>query len=352
MNTSYNSSHDARTRKVPFRERAFVAGKFIGVNGYRVNQSALAQLITGNGYHIHETPHFMICTQTHSPTILVHRFAPAEIDADLGRYFMQELKPLGLLAQPQDYGAIFAAVVGSLSPSDPQRAWHLFGTNTLRRYHRLLAVESVPPQCDSPIAVFSTTSVLPGQTPGGSSPQGDSPIAVFSTLYRRVSELVVGTSLLDAGCSFGFLPLVVAERLPSLTNVVGVDIRTDPFPVARDIAAERHLANVQFTPADLLAGDFTSIGRFATVTALHVLEHFSEADMYHVLTNLLKVTEQRLIIAVPYEPAEPESAYGHEQLFTRSKLEELGHWCLAQSGAGQFTCEDCAGGLLVVDRHA
>jgi len=350
MDTSYNSSHDARTRKIAFRERAFVAGNFIGVNGYRVNQTALAQLISGNGYHINETPHFMICTQTHSPTILVHRFASEEIDADLGRYFMQELKPLGLLAQPQNYGDIFAVVVGSLSPADPQRAWHLFGTNTLQRYHCLLTMESTPSQSDSPIAVFSTTSVLPGQIPGRSSPQDDSPIDVFSTLYRRVCELIVGTSLLDAGCSFGFLPLVAAERLPSLTNVVGVDIRTDPFPVARAIAAERHLANVQFTPADLLASDFTSIGCFATVTALHVLEHFSEEAMYHVLANLLKVTGQRLIIAVPYEPAEPEAAYGHEQLFTRSKLEELGHWCLDQLGAGQFTCEDCAGGLLLIDK--
>jgi len=351
MDTASNPSHRIHPQKVPFRERAFVAGKFIGVNGYRVNQAALAQLISENGYHIHETPHFMICTQTHSPTILVHRFAPSEIDADLGRYFMQELKPSGLLAQPQDYGDIFAVVVGSLSPADPQRAWHLFGTNTLHRYHRLLAVESTPPQYELPIAVSSTTSVLPGQAPGRSSPQGDSPIAVFSTLYRRVCELVAGASLLDAGCSFGFLPLVVAECIPSLTRVVGVDIRPDPFPVARAIAAERHLANVQFTPADLLAGDFTSIGRFATVTALHVLEHFSVEAMYRVLANLLKVTGQRLIIAVPYEPGEPESAYGHEQLFTRSKLDALGHWCLDQLAGGRATCEDCAGGLLLIDRY-
>jgi len=325
MDTAYNSSHDTRTRKVPFRERAFKAGSFISVNAYSVNQAALAQLITSAGYHIHETPHFMVCSQTRSPTILVHRFAPAAIDADLGHYFMQELKPLGLLAQPQDYGDIFAAVVGSLSPGDPQRSWHLFGTNTLQRYHQLLAMES-------------ETSL------------SDSPITVFSTLYRRVCELVAGASLLDAGCSFGFLPLVAAERVPSLTRVAGVDIRTDPFPVARAIAAGRHLANVHFAQADLLAGDFASIGRFATVTALHVLEHFSEADMYRVLANLLKVTRQRLIIAVPYEPGEPEAAYGHKQLFTRSKLEALGRWCLAQSGAGQATCENCAGGLLLVDR--
>src|SRR6266581_9292112 len=292
-------------------------------------------------------PSHRIRPQTHSPTILVHRFAPEEIDADLGRYFMQELKPLGLLAQPQNYGDIFAVVVGSLSPADPQRAWHLFGTNTLQRYHCLLTMESTPSQSDSPIAVFSTTSVLPGQIPGRSSPQDDSPIDVFSTLYRRVCELVVGTSLLDAGCSFGFLPLLAAERLPSLTRVVGVDIRADPFPITRAIAAGRHLANVQFAQADLLAADLSSLGHFDTVTVLHVLEHFSEADMYHALTNLLKVTRQRLIIAVPYEPGEPEAAYGHEQLFIRSRLEALGQWCLDQLEGGRATCEDCAGGLLL-----
>ena len=326
MNTSYNTSHDTRARKVPFRERAFISGNLIGVNAYHVNQAALAQLITSAGYQIHETSHFTICTQMYSPTILVHRFAPAAIDADLGHYFMQELKPLGLLKQPQDYGDIFAAVVGSLFPVDPQRAWHLFGTNTLQRYHQLLAMESEPYQSDSPVAIFST-------------------------LYRRVCELVVGASLLDAGCSFGFLPLVAAERVSSLIRVVGVDLHADPFPVTKAIAAERHLANVHFAQADLLANDFTAIGRFATVTALHVLEHFSEADMYRALANLLKVTEQRLIIAVPYEPGEPEAAYGHEQLFTRSKLEALGHWCLAQSGTGRATCEDCAGGLLLIDQY-
>lgn len=320
------TSHSSHHAKVPFRERAFAAGNFIGVNGYRVNQAALEQLIAASGYQIHAAPHFMICTKAELPAIVVHRFAPEAIDADLGHYFMEELKPLGMLAQPQDYGDLFAAVVGSLSPNDPQRAWYLFGTNTLRRYHRLLALDSKAPQCGSPIDVFST-------------------------LYGRVCELVVGDSLLDAGCSFGFLPLVVAERVPALTNVVGVDIRADPFPIIREIAAERHLNHVQFIQADLLADDFGSPGRFATVTALHVLEHFSEVDMYRVLTNLLKVTVQRLIIAVPYESSEPESVYGHQQLFSRARLEAVGRWSLEQSGEGRAIYEDCAGGLLLIDLH-
>ncbi len=326
MKAASNPSHHAYPQKVPFRERAFAAGNFIGVNGYRVNQVALEQLIAGSGYQIHTTPRFMICTKAELHSIVVHRFAPQEIDADLGYYFMEELKPLGMLAQPQDYGDLFGAVVGSLFPGDPQRAWYLFGTNTLRRYHHLLAMDSKPPQCDSPIDVFST-------------------------LYRRVCELVVGDSLLDAGCSFGFLPLVVAERVPALARIVGVDIQAAPFPITRAIAAGQHLANVQFIQADLLADDFSSLGRFDTVAVLHVLEHFSEVDMYRVLTNLLEVTLQRLIIAVPYEPGEPETVYGHEQLFSRARLEAVAHWCLAQVGGGRAICEDCAGGLLLIDLH-
>jgi len=144
--------------------------------------------------------------------------------------------------------------------------------------------------------------------------------------------------------------LVAAERFPALTRVVGIDIRTEPFTVARILAEERHLANVRFDQADLLAGDLSAFGHFDTVTVLHVLEHFTEADMYHVLKNLLALTSRRLIIGVPYEQ-EPESAYGHEQLFTRTKLEAVGNWCLEQLGGGQARCEDCAGGLLYLDPY-
>ena len=325
LNNNPSSLSQVPSKGIPFRERAFLVGNVIGVNAYRVNRTSLKQRFTEGGYQLHETPHFLIGLQAPSPILVIHWFAPQEIDVDLGYHFMEELKPIGILAQPNNYGDVFGAIVGSLFPRDSQRAWHLFGTNTLQRYHHLLALESMPLQ-------------------------GDSPIAVFSTLYRRMCELVTGTSLLDAGCSFGFLPLLVAERIPSLTNVVGVDIRPDPFPVARAIAAGRHLPNIHFAQADLLAADFTSIGRFSIVTALHVLEHFSEADMYPVLANLLQVTGQLLIIAVPYEPGEPEAAYGHKQLFTRSKLEAVGRWCLEYSGKGRATCEECAGGLLLIDR--
>jgi len=325
LTDSSSPSHHARPKQVRFQERAFSMGNIIGVNAYRINRVALKQRLAEGGYQVHETGHFLVCTQAGTPTLVVHWFAPKAIDSDLGHHFMEELKSLGMLVDPQSFGDVFGAVVNSVCPHDPQCAWHLFGTNTLQRLHQLLTTES-------------------------RSPYHDSPVDVFATLYKRVCALLVGDSFLDAGCSFGFLPLVVAERVPTLTKIVGVDIRTDPFPVTRAIAEERHLTNVQFVQADLLADNFSTIGQFDTVTALHVLEHFTEVEMYRVLTNLLKVTSRRLILAVPFEPGEAESVYGHEQLFTRAKLEAVGSWCLEQLGGGCMNYEDCAGGLLFLDR--
>jgi hypothetical protein len=318
-------SHTDSPKQVRFQERAFSRGNIIGVNAYRINRALLTQRIVAGGYQVQETPHFLVCTRNGVPTLVAHWFAENAIDSDLGRYFMEELKPLGVLGNTESFGDVFGAVVGSVYPGDPERAWRLFGVNTLQRFHDLLTLN-------------------------GFVPHHDSPVDVFGTLYRRVCELVVGESLLDAGCSFGFFPLVVAERAPSLTKVLGVDIRTEPFPVTRAIANERHLTNVQFVQGDLLADNILEIGQFDTVTVLHVLEHFTEAGMYRALANLLEVASRRLIVGVPYEAGEPESAYGHEQLFTAEKLEAVGQWCLERWGGGEMFCEECVGGVVVVDR--
>jgi 2-polyprenyl-3-methyl-5-hydroxy-6-metoxy-1,4-benzoquinol methylase len=322
--TSTHNTGAKQRKQVRLQERAFSIGSIVGINAYRVNRTSLKQRIVEGGYQIQETPHFLICTQTQAQTLIIHWYAPQAVDSDLGQHFLEEMKPLGLLTNTQQFGDVFAAVVNSLCPHDPQRAWHLFGTNTLQRFHQLLDEEK-------------------------SDPHDNSPIAVFAALYRRVSALVVGDSLLDAGCSFGFLPLVIAERMPTLKQVVGVDISDAPFPVTRAIAQERHVANVAFMQGDLLADDFSAIGQFDTVTALHVLEHFTESDMYRVLANLLKVTSRRLMLAVPFEAGEMERVYGHQQLFTRAKLEAVGRWCLEQLGGGCMSYEDCAGGMIVID---
>lgn len=325
---------------VTLQERSHRTGNIIGVNAYRINRAALYQGLLNQGYEIQETPHFLIALNESVPTrftdafysdyqssiLVAHWFAPSEIDANLGQYVMSELKAFGLLSTPERFGEVFGAIVMSLSPREPERAWRLYGNNTLIRYSVLI---------DNPPSM----------------PNTDFPLDVFATLYKRVCEVQVeseGTSLLDAGCSFGSLPLVVAERVPSLTRVVGVDIETSSFPTVQFFAAKRHLTNVQFQRANLLTDEVEQLGQFDTVTILHVLEHFTEEEMYEVLSHLLQVVQKRLIIAVPYEEDEPEEAYGHKQLFTPTKLETVGRWCVERLGHGMFEVEECVGGLLVV----
>ncbi len=319
----------SEVRKVSIQERSVPVGDMIFVNGYKVNQTLLKQRFAEGSYTCHETPHFLLFTRSKVPTtILVHWFDPEKIDADVKHYVMQELKPLGLLPHSQRFGEILGGIVASFFPNDIRRAWRYFGANTVQRFLVFLSTVSIPPSPD-----YTT-------------------IGSFATQYQRVCELCVGKSFLDAGCESGFLPLLIAERLPFMMQVMGIDIRPDMFPVVKELAEEKQLQNVHFVQADLLADDFSKLGRFDTVTAIGVLEHFTEKDMYRVLANLLKVTSQRLILLVPYEQGEPEPAYGHLQLFTRAKLEAVGEWCLRQlEGAGRVWCEDCLGGLLLIERQ-
>ncbi|MEO8970941.1 MAG: class I SAM-dependent methyltransferase [Ktedonobacteraceae bacterium] len=328
MTASTNDS--PKIKRVPVQERSFTMGNFVGINGYRVNRSLLKQRFAEGGYQLHETPHFLIFTRSVAPSlIVVHWFAPEEIDANIGDYFVQELKPLGILTDAQNFGDLFGAILFSISPYDTRRALHLYGTNTLHQYQYLLnnAEDALPA---SQTTIYS-----------------------FAKIYRRVCQLHVGQTFLDVGCSSGLLPLLVSERDSSLTQIVGVDIETGPFPIVSAIAEEQHLQNISFCQADVLANSFSTLGHFDTVVALHVLEHLTEADMYSALLNLLQVTSRRLIIAVPYEGETPEKVYGHVQLFNRAKLEAVGNWCLQHlDSPGRITVEDCAGGLLLVERYA
>ncbi|HLJ35962.1 MAG TPA: class I SAM-dependent methyltransferase [Ktedonobacteraceae bacterium] len=323
------STNDSpKVKKVPIRERSFTMGNVVGINGYRINHSLLKQRFAEGGYWLQETPHFLIFTRSEGPSpIVVHWFAPDEIDANIGDYFVQELKPHGILVDEQDFGNLFGAIVFSLSPHDAQCALHLYGSNTFHQYRYLLNISD------------------------DALPASQSTIHSFARLYRRVCQLHIGQTFLDVGCSFGFLPLLISERYPSLTQILGVDIQTSPFPVITAIAEEQHLQNINFEQADVLIDTFSTLGRFDTVVALHVLEHLTEADMYRALSNLLKVTSRRLIIAVPYEDEKPEIVYGHEQLFNRAKLEAIGNWCFHHlDSPGSISVEDCVGGLLLVER--
>ena len=302
------------------------------MNGYRANRISLKGRFAEGGYQLHETKHFWLFTRAEEPqTILVHWFAPEEMTTNVPGYLAEELKPFGLVNSNHQLGEVFAGIVGgALFPNDVQRAWNYFGANTLQR---LLAF------------VGSSTTL-------GVSEYGI--FAASAVLYQRVLELCVGERFLDAACNGGFFSLLLAERVPFAREAVGIDLDADVFRVAQDLADERHLTNVRYLQADLLADDFSALGMFDTVTALHVLEHFTEAEMYRGLANLLQVTSHRLICAVPYE-GEPSQAFDHKQLFTREKLEAVGAWCLKQvQGKARMWYEDLPRqtGLLLIERLA
>jgi 2-polyprenyl-3-methyl-5-hydroxy-6-metoxy-1,4-benzoquinol methylase len=318
-----------KNKSVSIQERSVLVGEMIVVNGHGVNLTSLKQRFAEGGYQVQQTPHFLLFMRSEVPTtILVHLFAPEELHADIKHFVTLELKPLGILHGSQRFGEVLAGIVGSFFPEDVRRAWSYFGANTLQRFLMYLSTVSTPP--------------YPDYTSIGS----------FATQYKRICELCAGKTFLDAGCESGFLPVLIAERLPFMERVVGIDLRPDMFDVVSALAQERHLTNVEFLQADLLAEDFAALGQFDTVTAIGVLEHFGEADMYQVLVNLLEVTTQRLILMVPYE-REPERVYGHEQVFTPETLESVGKWCVKQlGGKGRIWLEECIGGLLLIERSS
>jgi hypothetical protein len=135
-----------KTKKVPIQERSVLVGDMIVVNGHGVNRTLLKQRFAEGGYQAQETPHFLLFTRSQAPTtILVHAFAPEEMNADIKHYVMYELKPLGLLRQSRDFGEILAGIVGSFFLDDARAAWHGFGANTFRRFLLFLSTAQIPP---------------------------------------------------------------------------------------------------------------------------------------------------------------------------------------------------------------
>lgn len=280
------------------------------------------------GLVVHETSHFLFAIERENQfTILVHRLRANEVDNNIGYYLMRELAPRGLILSDKDFGSALIAVVISIAPHSPVEAWNLFSLNTLQRLREKLNDLS------------SSTGEEDFITP-------------FAHIYHRLLQLKVGTSLLDVGCACAFWPLLAAEYAQTTDErIVGVDSRRDAIAVSNNLAAATCMTHVEFIQTDLLTQEFTQIGLFDTVTAIALLEHLLEDDMPQALDHLLRVTHRRLIISVPYEE-QATLAYGHQQVFTREKLEKWGKWCVEHlREQGRFWCEDLMGGLLVVERQ-
>jgi SAM-dependent methyltransferase len=286
------------------------------------------QHLRTKSYQINETEHFTICQQpSTNKLILMHLFKPEEANADLICFIEDELPPSGLIPSSREFGATLFAVLASMHriPRDQQAIWLNFCLNSLNSLRNQIA------------------------HPLQSAPAKVSYIGPFAAIYRRIFELITGQSLLDVGCSFGFFPVLVGERAPEL-HITGCDISTDAIGFSSLLASTLKAKNITFSQKDVLSEDFLKLGRFDTVTAIHLLEHLAEEDMPTALNHLLQVTRRRLLIAVPYEE-QAQKVYGHEQVFTPEKLHQWGTLSIqAIKDTGRFWCEELMGGLLVLER--
>ncbi|MBO0791484.1 MAG: class I SAM-dependent methyltransferase [Ktedonobacteraceae bacterium] len=321
-------------QEIHIQDRIVTIGAFAVMRRFGVNHRALKRRLLQLGYHIDETPHFLLCRCLNIPppnampaTIVVHWFMPEDLHTSISSHLVEEMRPFGCIPNNQRLGELMTGILSTMFPENVHRAWKYFGANTLQRL--LLLASTAAPDVPPDYGTLETSA----------------------TLYQRVLELCVGERFLDAGCNNGLFTLLLAERRPFVNEAIGIDIDQSAFSVAQELAMTRKQMQVRYMQADLLHPDeLEKLGAFDTITALHVLEHFTEVDMYSVLRNLLQITTHRLIVAVPYEE-KPTVAYDHLQCFSRTKLEAVGQWCLEYwQGAGRMWCEDLAGGLLLVEK--
>jgi len=305
------------------RQEAVRLGRLIAVSQPDdQKRKELATRLAGHSHHILTTEHFSVIEpRSSSRTVILHPFSLATIDANLFTMVEGELGAAGVVTTAEEYDqAVIAVVTSTAQAADGERlAWRVLCLNTLTKLRSYLA----------------DTSAL--------RVAGDAHIGQFAAIYQRV-----GSTLLDVGTSFGFLPILLAERDPTAT-IVGCDLSSDAITCAADLLDATDASNISLLQQDILAPDFATVGRFDTVTAIHVLEHLREDEVPLAWTNLLSVTGQRLIIAVPFEP-EVQPLYGHQQLFNPETLTSWGQWCIETLGGGQFRREEVSGGLLVFDR--
>src|SRR5271166_4935291 len=158
-------------------------------------------------------------------------------------------------------------------------------------------------------------------------------------------NLFYGTTVLDVGCCFGFLPLLAADRNPRL-RVLGTDLVPSAVALAGRISRARR-SPARFAAADLLALPVADQG-VDTVLAVHVLEHLPAEVSALALGQLRRVARHRVVIAVPLEEA-PDPTFGHVQAFDLPRLAGLGADSAAPGWSQAVYAAD--GGWLVLDRH-
>src|SRR5689334_11091309 len=97
----------------------------------------------------------------------------------------------------------------------------------------------------------------------------------FDRIVLSLLDLPYAATLLDVGCGYGGLSLLLAERRPDL-RITGVDPESGILKRAEAIAADRGLANLAFEQGDGQRLTYES-GRFDAVVCQTILTHVRDA---------------------------------------------------------------------------
>ena len=105
---------------------------------------------------------------------------------------------------------------------------------------------------------------------------------------QRITEEVVGPSILDVGCGTGFLlRRILQARGATFERVTGTDL----------IVPEEQ-TDLELVPAKIEKLPFSN-GEFDTVICTHVIEHI--LDYQQAIRELRRICRKKLIIVVPRE---------------------------------------------------
>ena len=163
----------------------------------------------------------------------------------------------------------------------------------------------------------------------------------YPEIYRRALQVLAPySSVLDLGCSMGFLSLLLSAHGKAVT---ACDIEPGAADLLRSMAREFRL------PVGILTADARKLElpdrAVDAVVLLHVLEHVSEFDAEMIVAEALRVARHRVVIAVPYELSATE-AYGHVRTMRETDLVSLG-----RASGWIFDVTELHGGFLVMDRR-
>lgn len=240
---------------------------------------------------------------------VAHNLRVDRIDDDLAGLLAEELFAPGWVRGPELFERIFTGIVRSVD-ADPLGSWEVFYRNTLRRIGQ-------PPR--------QTAGPAPGTIDG------------YAPVYRHAIELTGIGSVLELGCCFGFLSLLLGQEHPTTASDVNAGSIELLTAVASRLGIElrTQIADAARYPAESGCAD--------TVLAIHLVEHLEPRHGDQVIAECLRLAHRRLIVAVPLED-EADETYGHVRTVDLAALRRWG-----RSSGARYDVHEFHGGWLVVD---